>query len=336
MTANGWKGRKVLVTGADGFIGSHLAEALAGAGAKVTALALYNSFDRHGWLDEAAPELRDKMTLARGDIRDAEQMRQLCRGQEVVFHLAALISVPYSYAAPSSFVATNVQGTLNVLTAAKDAGAARIIHTSTSEVYGTARTTPITEDHVLQAQSPYAASKIAADAMALSFTRTYQAPVVTLRPFNTYGPRQSERAVIGAAIRQALDPTCDAIRLGDLRPGRAFGYVTDTVAAFLAVGGGGDAVIGNTYNAGSDRMISIGELAELIRRVAGCNKPVLSEDERRRPPESEVMALMADSSRLVAATGWKPSVTLEDGIARTIAWWRGRIAEAHPDARYVI
>ena len=231
-----WSRRKVLITGADGFIGSHLAEAMVAVGADVTALALYNSFDSHGWLDDLPAKAKSALRQVRGDIRDPHQMAKLCRGRDVVFHLAALIAVPYSYDAPSSYVQTNVQGTVNVLSATREAGVSRVIHTSTSEVYGTARFTPITEDHPLQGQSPYSASKIAADMMAESFHRSFAVPVITLRPFNTYGPRQSERAVISMVIRQALDPRCDALRVGDLPPSRDFSFVADTVAGCVRQG----------------------------------------------------------------------------------------------------
>lgn len=331
-----WNKLNVLVTGADGFIGSHLTEDLCRKGANVTALALYNSFDSHGWLDDMPADLRRSVRLVRGDVRDPHQMMTLCRDQHVVFHLAALIAIPYSYDAPSSYVATNVSGTVNVLAAARAAGVRRVVHTSTSEVYGTAQFTPITEAHPLQGQSPYSASKIAADMMAESFARSFEMPVVTLRPFNTYGPRQSERAVISAIIRQILDPNCDAIRLGDLRPQRAFSYVADTVEAFQRAALGGADMIGHVFNAGVDRMITIGDLVALIRQIARSDKPVMTEDERKRPAASEVMALMADSARLQAATGWQPAVSLEDGIARTLDWWRGRIAHVRRDSSYIV
>lgn len=330
-----WKGKKVLVTGADGFIGSHLTEALVAAGGEVTALALYNSFDGHGWLDELDDGVRARLRLERGDIRDAGQMAVLARGQEVVFHLAALISIPYSYGAPASFIDTNVIGTMNVLAAVRDGGAARMVNTSTSEVYGTAQFTPITEDHPLQSQSPYSASKIGADMMAEAFARSFELPVVTLRPFNTFGPRQSERAIISTVIRQALDPDCAEIRVGDLRPGRAFSYVADTVNAFLAAAELAPGDPGRVFNAGVTRMETIGDLIEIIRRLATCDKPVIQETERLRPEASEVMALVADASRLRDASGWRPTIELEEGLERTIAWWRQRMAKVRPDSGYV-
>ncbi len=331
-----WKDRSVLVTGADGFIGSHLTETLVARGARVTALALYTGLDSHGWLDELPAAARGSLRRERGDIRDAHQMADLCRDQSVVFHLAALIGIPYSYAAPSSYVQTNVQGTVNVLEGARRTGVDRLVHTSTSEVYGTARTRPIGEDHPLQAQSPYAASKMAADMMAESFARSFGLPVITLRPFNTFGPRQSERAVLPTAIRQALDPDCDAIRLGDLSPARDFTFVADTVEAFLRVAALDDKHVGAVFNAGTGRMVTIGEAVAAVCRVTGCNKPVEEEAIRRRPADSEVMALQADPSRLAEASGWAPSVTLEDGLARTAAWWRDRLPHARPEADYLI
>lgn len=331
-----WTNRKAVVTGADGFIGSHLAEALVGRGAEVTALALYNSYDSLGWLDELPGAVRQSMRVVRGDIRDPHQMIALCKGQEVVFHLAALISIPYSYEAPSSYVQTNVQGTVNVLNGALGAGVSRFIQTSTSETYGTAQSTPITEDHPLQGQSPYSASKIGADMMAESFARSYQLPVTILRPFNTYGPRQSERAVISTVIRQVLDKNCESLNLGDLRPARDFNYASDTVEAFIKVAEMDDRQPGSIFNIGSGRMVTIGETVEMIKEITGCTKPVLKEQQRIRPETSEVMSLMADASKLRGATGWAPSVSLEDGLRRTIEWWKERLGKVRPDAGYMV
>lgn len=329
-----WHGHKVLVTGADGFIGSHVAELLVRRGAEVTALSLYDSFDRCGWLDDSGADVRAAMRIVRGDIRDPHQMRALLQGQETVLHLAALIAIPFSYAAPASYVDTNVQGTLNVLQAAAEAGVGRIVHTSTSEVYGTARTTPITEDHPLQGQSPYAASKIGADMMAEAFHRSFDLPVIVLRPFNTYGPRQSERAVISTVIRQIVDDGCDAIRIGDTRPCRDFNFVADTAEAFLAAASLGDDHLGRTFNAGSGRMVTIGDMIEMACRIAGTDKPVVTDEQRFRPPESEVMALVADSTRLQEASDWRPAVDLESGLGQTIDWWRSRADRLRPDAGY--
>ena len=320
-----WTSKRVVITGADGFIGSHLSEALVRAGANVTALAQYNSFDSAGWLDDVDSDIRANMTIVRGDIRDAWQMQTLCADADTVFHLAALIAIPFSYEAPASYVATNVTGTVNVLNACRAADVRRVVHTSTSEVYGTAQIRPIRESHPLQGQSPYSASKIGADMIAESFFRSFDVPVVTLRPFNTYGPRQSERAVIPTVVRQALDPACPDIRIGDRTPERDFNFVGDTVAAFLAAARMDDAHLGKTFNAGSGRMVTIGETVELIAAITGGDKAIVEEAARKRPAKSEVMALMADASALTAASGWQPQITLEDGLEETVNWWRKRL-----------
>ncbi len=324
--SDSYEGRRVLVTGADGFIGSHLVESLAGAGADVTALALYNAFDRCGWLDDIGDGARDRVRVVVGDVRDASLVDDLVRGQDTVFHLAALIAIPYSYRAPRSYVDVNVTGTLNVLEAARRHGIRRIVHTSTSEVYGTARFTPITEDHPLQGQSPYAASKIGADMMAEAFARSFDLPVVILRPFNTFGPRQSERAVIPSAVRQALDPQCATVRVGDLTPSRDFTYVEDTVDAFMRAGDAADLEYGSPYNAGTGSSVTIGEVVDLILRLSGANKPVAADAKRIRPENSEVRTLLADSSRFREASGWSPRIDLETGLGRVIDWWRARLA----------
>jgi UDP-glucose 4-epimerase len=320
-----YRGKKVLVTGADGFIGSHLVERLAAAGASVTALSLYNSFDHHGWLDELPVETLHRVNLVRGDVRNGPFIGRLVEGQELIFHLAALISIPYSYEAAHSYVDVNVTGTLNVLEAARVHGVQRIVHTSTSEVYGTAQYTPIDEHHPLQGQSPYSASKIGADMMAESYARSFGLPVVILRPFNTFGPRQSERAVIPTVIRQCLDPVCPAIRTGDLRPIRDFTYVSDTVEAFAAIGLADKLEYGSVYNSGTGTAVSIGEIVEKVRRLTGSRKPVEVEGARVRPEHSEVQRLVADARRFATATDWRPQVSLEEGLARTVAWWRQRI-----------
>ena len=329
-----WSTASVSVTGADGFIGSHLVEALVRAGACVRALAQYNSFDTHGWLDDLAADIRDSVEIVRGDVRDAGQMIGFCDGRDVVFHLAALISIPFSYDAPSAYIQTNVQGTANVLGASLAGGAARIVHTSTSEVYGTALTTPIREDHPLQGQSPYSASKIGADMIAESYFRSFDCPVVTLRPFNTYGPRQSERAVLPTIIRQVLDPDCAEIRLGDVSPKRDFCFVRDTVAAFLAVASVDPGGMGRPYNAGTGHMVTIGDAVELVRKITGAEKPVVSEVARNRPEHSEVRALQADPSALRDAVGWQARTGLEDGLAETIDWWTARTGFRR-DAAYI-
>lgn len=320
-----YKDMRVLVTGADGFIGSHLTEALAGAGADVTALCLYNSFDSHGWLDEVPAQRFLNLTRVRGDVRDAAFVRTLVSAQDVVFHLAALIAIPYSYVAAQSYVETNIIGTLNVLEAARAAGIRRVVHTSTSEVYGSAITRPISESHPLQGQSPYSASKIGADMMAESFARSFTLPVTILRPFNTFGPRQSERAVIPTIIRQMLDPGCATVKIGDVSTVRDFSFVEDTVAAFLTIGQASGIEYGKAYNAGSGKAETIAETIALLAELTGCDKPVEREEARVRPSQSEVLALLADASRLTADTGWRPRIDLREGLARTVTWWRERL-----------
>lgn len=321
-----YRGKRVLVTGADGFIGSHLAEALVAVGAEVTALACYNAFDRNGWLDDLADEARAAMRIERGDVRDAAFMRRLAGGHDVVFHLAALIGIPYSYTAAQSYVDVNIHGTLNLLEAARGGGVGRLVHTSTSEVYGSARTKPIDEDHPLHGQSPYAASKIGADQMVEAFARSHGTPALTLRPFNTFGPRQSERAVIPTAIRQMLDPACAEVRLGDLSTTRDFTFVSDTARAFMSLGAAPDAAFGAVYNAGTGVETRIGDVVARLAEITGHNKPVVSEAARVRPEHSEVRALVADSGRLTALSGWRPEVDLAGGLARSVTWWRERIA----------
>ena len=320
-------GAKVLVTGADGFIGSHLTERLVAAGAEVTALAQYNSFDSYGWLDDLPESVRRQLNLVRGDIRDAAFVSRLVGGHEIVFHLAALIAIPYSYVAAQSYVETNVLGTLNVLEAARQHGTERVVHTSTSEVYGTALTMPIAETHPLQGQSPYSASKIAADMMAEAFARSFGVPVVILRPFNTFGPRQSERAIIPTLIRQALDTTCPAIMVGDATTMRDLTFVTDTAEAFMTAGMSDTIEYGQAYNAGSQRSIIIRDLIDLVLELTGNRKPVRQDDKRLRPPNSEVRALLADCTRFVRETGWSPRVDFRTGLERTVQWWRRRLSD---------
>lgn len=317
--------RAILVTGADGFIGSHLVETLASAGATVTALAQYNAFGTTGWLEEIDPSVEDTVCIERGDIRDPSFINRIVAGHEIVFHLAALIAIPHSYAAAQSYIDTNVTGTLNVLEAARTHGVSRVMHTSTSEVYGTAITVPISEDHPLQGQSPYSASKIGADMMAEAYARSFDLPVVILRPFNTYGPRQSERAIIPTVIRQALDPECEAIAVGDISPTRDFNYVSDTVAAFATVGTGDAIPYGVPLNAGSGVAVSIKETIDRIIDITGCNKPVVTDADRVRPENSEVRTLLADPTRLTEATGWTSTVDLDTGLEHTIDWWRERL-----------
>lgn len=322
----GYSGLKVLVTGADGFIGSHLTEMLVGCGAEVTALSCYNSFDAHGWLDDLPAAVLKEVQLVRGDVRDAAFVRRIVHGQDIVFHLAALIGIPYSYVATQSYVETNVMGTINVLEAARDGAVGRVVQTSTSEVYGSAITMPIAESHPLQGQSPYSASKIGADMMAAAFARSFNLPVAILRPFNTFGPRQSERAVIPTVIRQLLDPACEALEIGDVSTVRDFTFVSDTASAFLAIGGAPAVTYGEAYNAGSGEAVTVAQLIDLAAEVTGCSKPVRQQAGRMRPDGSEVRALLADSSRLTAAVGWRPGTSLRDGLARTATWWRERLA----------
>jgi NAD dependent epimerase/dehydratase len=312
------KNRKVLVTGADGFIGSHLVEVLVAAGYEVTALAIYNSFNDWGWLETV--NCRDRIKIVSGDIRDPHFCRVLVAGQEMVFHLAALIAIPYSYTAPDSYVDVNVRGTLNLCQAARDHGVARFIHTSTSEVYGTARYVPIDEAHPLQPQSPYSASKIAADAMAMSFHHAFGLPVTVARPFNTYGPRQSARAVIPAIVSQ-IAAGRQQIMLGDIRPTRDFSFVLDTCRGMMLLAQC-DAAIGQTVNIGSNFEISIGDTLALIRKLMGSNIEAVRDPERLRPEDSEVQRLWCDNALIRQLTGFEPQFTLEQGLRQTIEWFR--------------
>ncbi|MEO8389143.1 NAD-dependent 4,6-dehydratase LegB [Polaromonas sp.] len=307
---------KVLVTGADGFIGSHLVESLVKAGYSVRALCQYNSFSSWGWLDESP--CRKDIEVVLGDVRDPAQMRLVSKGIDTVFHLAALIAIPYSYQAPSSYVDTNVQGTLNVLQAALDTGVRRVIHTSTSEVYGTARFVPISEEHPLQAQSPYSATKIAADALAFSYFSSFDLPVTIARPFNTYGPRQSARAVIPTVISQLLAGKT-RLKLGSITPTRDFNFVLDTCAGFLALAGC-EAAVGQTVNIGSGGEISIGDTVKLIADILGVNVEIECDEQRLRPAGSEVERLCCDNSRIKALTGHQPAYDLEAGLRATIDW----------------
>ena len=284
-------------------------------------MVLYNSFNSWGWLESLPADVLKSVDVHLGDIRDVASVRELVEGADVVYHLAALIAIPYSYRSPRSYVETNVLGTLNVLEAARQLSTPRVVHTSTSEVYGTARSVPISEDHPLQGQSPYSASKIGADKIAESYQLSFGVPVATLRPFNTYGPRQSSRAVIPTILAQ-LAAGQSEIHLGDVRPTRDFTFVEDTVRAFTAVADAPlEAVVGRTFNAGTGVEISIGDLVAMIARAAGREVAVVEDAERLRPPGSEVMRLVCDSSRLIEATGWKPTMSLADGLARTAEWF---------------
>jgi len=325
-----WRGIRCFVTGADGFIGSHLAEALVENGAEVTAMAQYNSMGSYGWLDDS--KLSRDMRLVHGDVRDTDDMQFYCGNtgsakQDVVFHLAALVSVPHSSHAPRSYFETNVTGTMNVLKAGQHCQ--RIVQTSSSEVYGTALVTPILEGHRMFPQSPYAASKVGADAIARSFHTSYDTPVVTLRPFNTYGPRQSERAIMAALIRQDLDSRCSHIKVGNVDARRDLTYVEDTVKAFMAVGDPSLHVAGEVYNCGWGDSISIGELITKIT-----DKPVQFEDERLR--NNDVMELVAGCHAINRDTGWQAEVTLEEGVAKTKKWWKYHMSQVKREARYAI
>jgi NAD dependent epimerase/dehydratase len=315
LTDINWKGRKVLVTGAGGFIGSHLAERLAVLGADVRALVRYTSTGRWGWLDQSP--VKAELEVVLGDIRDFFSVREAMSGRDVVFHLAALIGIPYSYHAPQSYLHTNIEGTLNVLQAARELETKRVIFTSTSEVYGTAQYVPIDEDHPLQGQSPYSASKIAADKLAESYFRSFGTPVAVVRPFNTYGPRQSARAVIPTIITQAL--AGDEVRLGSLTPTRDFNFVADIVKGFIAAASSEQAV-GEVVNLGSGAEISVQKLANTIGELLGKKLTLIAEDQRIRPENSEVERLCADATKARQVLGWTSSISLEDGLRQTIAW----------------
>lgn len=314
------RGTKVLVTGADGFIGSHLTERLVAEGADVRAFCLYNSRGSAGWLDETDAATRAALDVRLGDIRDARFVAAATEGVEVVFHLAALIAIPYSYAAPQSFVDTNVSGTLNALEAARAVGVRRFIQTSTSEVYGTPESLPIRETHPLAAQSPYAASKVAADQLSLAFGKSYELPVVVLRPFNTYGPRQSDRAVLPTMLRQLLAGRAE-IRLGRLDPRRDLTFVADTVDGFVRAATA-PGIDGEVIQLGTGRSESIGELFAMACRLLGVEARAVEDATRLRPDASEVLVLQSDPTRARERLGWEAGTSLEDGLRATIEWLR--------------
>jgi NAD dependent epimerase/dehydratase len=309
--------KNVLVTGADGFIGSHLVELLVSKGVKVRALSQYNSFNNWGWLEDV--ECLNEIEVVSGDVRDPFYCMEVMQGVDCVFHLAALIAIPYSYTAPQSYVETNVTGTLNICQAAKELGGIRVIHTSTSEVYGTAQYVPIDEKHPLQPQSPYSASKIGADAMAMSYFNAFELPLTIARPFNTYGPRQSARAVIPTIISQIANGTKE-IKLGDVSPTRDFNYVTDTCRGFIELANCSDA-IGKTVNIGSNYEISVGDTLNLIKDLMNSDVTFITEDQRLRPEKSEVFRLWCDNSLINQLTGFKPEFSIEDGLRETIDWF---------------
>jgi NAD dependent epimerase/dehydratase len=315
---------KVLVTGADGFIGSHLTEALVRAGHDVKAFVLYNSFNSWGWLDHCDAEVRGKFEVFAGDVRDPHGVRTAMKGCDTVLHLAALIAIPYSYHSPDTYVDTNVKGTLNIVQAARELGVAKVVHTSTSEVYGTARFVPITEEHPLQGQSPYSASKIGADQIAMSFYSSFGTPVAIIRPFNTYGPRQSARAILPTVITQIAAGE-RRLKLGALTPTRDFNFVRDTVGGFIAVASSPKSV-GQVINIGSDYEISVGDSVRMIADLMGVEIEIETDAARLRPENSEVQRLWADNTRARELLGWRPAwggrEGLKRGLAETIEWFR--------------
>lgn len=308
----------VLVTGADGFIGSHLTELLVREGHKVKALSQYNSFNYWGWLEDV--DCKDDIEILNGDVRDPHYCKHVTKGVDSVFHLAALIAIPYSYVAPDSYVDTNIKGTLNICQAALENGVSRVLHTSTSEVYGTAQYVPIDEKHPLQPQSPYSASKIGADAMAMSFFNAFDLPVTVVRPFNTYGPRQSARAVIPTIITQ-IASGMKQIKLGDVSPTRDFNYVADTCRGFLALAMS-EKAIGETVNVGSNYEISVGDTLNMIRQLMDSDVEFLTDTQRIRPEKSEVFRLWCDNTRIRELTGFEPKYSIRDGLAATVEWFR--------------
>jgi len=309
--------KSILVTGADGFIGSHLTEALLEKGCKVKALSYYNSFNFWGWLEDipANPNLE----IVTGDVRDPHFIKNISKNADIIFNLAALIAIPYSYVAPDSYVDTNIKGTLNICQAALENGGIRVIHTSTSEVYGTAQYVPIGEKHPKQPQSPYSATKIGADAMAVSFYNAFNLPVTIARPFNTYGPRQSARAIIPTIITQ-IASGAKQLRLGDMRPTRDFNYVEDTCRGFIALAEC-DKSVGEEINISSNSEISMGDLLNLIKEIMNSDVEFVTDEERLRPENSEVFRLYGDNTLIKELTGWKPMVTIREGIKETIAWF---------------
>lgn len=321
--------KRVLVTGADGFIGSHLVEALLEDGYEVRAFVLYNSFNTWGWLDSFSKEKLDKIDVFMGDVRDPNAVREAMKGMDAVMHLAALIAIPYSYYAPDAYVDTNIKGTLNILQAARDLGIKRVLVTSTSEVYGTAQYVPIDEKHPYQGQSPYSATKIGADRLAESFYRSFNLPVTIVRPFNTFGPRQSARAVIPTIITQLLAGK-EEIKLGSLEPTRDFNYVKDTARGFIEILKS-DRTIGQEINIATQKEISIGELAEELIRQINPNAKIVCDEQRLRPKKSEVERLLGCNKKILELTDWKPGYSFEEGIAETIEFLRQNLEKYKTD-----
>ena len=313
------KERTAFITGADGFIGSHLVEALVRRGYDVRAFVMYNSFNSWGWIDSLAPEVQQQLDIFSGDVRDPNGVREAMTDCEVVFHLAALIAIPFSYHSPDSYIDTNIKGSLNILQAARTLGTPKILMTSTSEVYGTAQYAPIDERHPTQGQSPYSATKIGADRMAESFYRSFGAPVVIVRPFNTYGPRQSARAVIPTIITQLLSGVTE-LKLGDLSPTRDFNYVLDTVKGFIALADC-DSAIGEEFNIASGREYSVGDVVSALISEINPRATVIADENRLRPEKSEVYRLIGDASKLMSRTSWRPEFDLTAGLRRTIEWF---------------
>ena len=314
---------KVLVTGSDGFIGSHLVEELVKKGYEVRAFVYYNSFNNWGWLDTLPKDIMDHVDVFAGDVRDPNGVREAMKGCDAVFHLAALIAIPFSYHSPDAYVDTNIKGTLNILQAARDLGTARVLVTSTSEVYGTAQYVPIDEKHPYQGQSPYSATKIGADRLAESFYRSFDLPVTIVRPFNTFGPRQSARAVIPTIITQLLAGK-EEIKLGSLTPTRDFNYVKDTAHGFIAMYES-DKTIGQEINIATQKEISIGQLAEELIRQINPNAKIICDEDRLRPEKSEVNRLLGSNKKILELTDWKPQYTFEQGLAETIEFLRGNM-----------
>lgn len=314
---------KVLVTGADGFIGSHLTEALVLQGYDVRAFVHYNSFNSWGWLDHSPVEIKKNIEIFSGDIRDPHGVRKAMLGCDIVMHLAALIAIPYSYHSPDTYIDTNVKGTLNIVQAARELEVTKVVHTSTSEVYGTARFVPITEEHPLQGQSPYSASKIGADQIAMSFYTSFGTPVAIIRPFNTYGPRQSARAVIPTVITQIASGKKN-LKLGSLHPTRDFNYISDTVAGFIAIANA-DCSVGKIINIGSNYEITIGDTVQIIAELMGADITIETDDRRLRPDKSEVERLWADNSKALSVTSWHPVYAGKDGLKKglkeTVDWF---------------
>ena len=318
------KNKKILVTGADGFIGSHLTEELVRRGCNVKAFVLYNSFNSWGWLDHSPQEIKENLEVFAGDIRDPHGVKLAMEGCDTVLHLAALIAIPYSYHSPDTYVDTNIKGTLNIVQAARELNVQKVVHTSTSEVYGTARFVPITEEHPLQGQSPYSASKIGADQIALSYHKSFGTPVVVVRPFNTYGPRQSARAVIPTIITQIAAGN-SSVTLGSLHPTRDFSFMTDTVNGMIAAAEG-EAGVGEVINLGSGFEISIGDTVRLISEVMGVDIDIISDEQRLRPEKSEVERLWADTGKAGTLLDWNPKFGglegFKKGLAETAAWFK--------------